>query len=281
MIDPSAVPLGARSAPQRTYLDPDQVVAYALAINDENPLYMSGEAVPPVFGAVVSWKAFWELPQVPLEAIGVHGEHDLAILRPMVPGTWLTTVGEISSVVCSATGMIVSITLDSVDDGGEQVLRQHWSLLYRGQAVPRVLGSPPPGHVFPEESRARLHGSMRMLTTRDQTFRYGGASGDRNPMHMDDEVARARGFPRKINQGLCTLAIASRGLIDLAAGGDPRRVRRIAARFSAPAFPGDAIDLAVHDAGPCDQGGWGYAFEAVSGSTTVLRHGRFEVAANE
>src|SRR4029077_13990184 len=98
-------------------------------------------------------------------------------------------------------------------------------------------------------ARERLVGTVSLPTTRDQTFRYAGASGDRAAMHVDDEVARSFGFPRKFNQGLCTLAVTSRGLIDLAAGGDPRRVRRIAVRFSAPVFPGNAIELSVYDAG--------------------------------
>jgi acyl dehydratase len=282
-MDPSKVPVGARSGVHRTYLDPDNVVAYALASNDDNGLYLSGQAVPPLFAVVVAWTAFWDRAPIPPEATegssgGVHGEHDLYLRKPMVPGTWLNTVCEISAAVGSNAGLSVFLRLVSTDDEGGEVLDQYWSLMYLGQVEAQILGVPPPDHSFPDVARSRPIGSVKLATTRDQTFRYAGASGDREAMHVDDEVARARGFPRKLNQGLCTLAVASRGLIDLAAGGDPRRVQRVAVRFSSPAFPGDTIDLAVHDAGSCGQDSHGYAFEATSEGQTVLRHGRVEVA---
>ena len=119
-------------------------------------------------------------------------------------------------------------------------------------------------------------GSVSLPTTLDQTYRYAGASGDRSPMHVDDEMARSLGFPRKFNQGLCTLAVTSRGLIDLAAGGDPRRIRRIAVRFSSPSYPGDAIDLSVFKVAG-GEGNRVFAFETSSGGAMTLRHGLVEV----
>jgi acyl dehydratase len=40
--------------------------------------------------------------------------------------------------------------------------------------------------------------------------------------------------------GFCTLAFTSRAACE-AAGADPARLERIAARFSAPVFPGDTL----------------------------------------
>jgi acyl dehydratase len=278
------VPLGTPSEIHHTYVDPDNVLAYALASNDSNPLYLDGRAVPPLFAVAVAWSAFMDFRILPPEATagatgGVHGEHDLRILKPVLPGTWLHTVGEYSAVVCSSAGMTVFVKLVSSDDRGEAVLEQYWSPLYRGTVTGGNRGEHPGDHSFPEEARSRPVGSISLSTTRDQTFRYAGASGDRNPMHVDDEVARSFGFPRKFNQGLCTLAVASRGLIDLTAGGDPRRVRRVAVRFSSPVFPGDSLDLSVYDVGEAAGGSYSYAFEAVSDGKVALRHGLVEVAA--
>jgi acyl dehydratase len=85
------------------------------------------------------------------------------------------------------------------------------------------------------------------------------------------------GFPRKFNQGLCTLGVASKALVDLAAGGDPRRIRRVAVRFTSPTFPGDDIEVAVYDNGTTDEGLRSFAYEATSAGSSVLRHGRVEV----
>jgi len=282
-MDSTKVPLGVRSDPFDKYVDPDNVVSYALASNDENPLYLSGEAVPPIYAVAVAWNAFMGIPPLPPEAVegvrgGVHGEHDLYIRKPMVPGSWLHTVSERSAVVCSAAGMNVFAKLVTTDDDGDVVLEQYWSSLMRGEAAGGDQGTPPADHSFPEEARQHPVGSVSLPTTRDQTFRYAGASGDRAPMHVDDEIARSMGFPRKFNQGLCTLAVTSRGLIDLTAKGDPRRIRRVAVRFSAPVFPGNSIELSVFDAGPAPSGCHAYAFEAFSDGQTTLRHGLVEVA---
>jgi len=282
-VDSSKVPLAAPSGISHTYVDPDHVAAYALATNDDNPLYLDGSAVPPVFAAVVAWSAFWGVPPIPEEALagtigGVHGEHDIRIHRPVKVGGWCHTVGELCAVVCSSAGMNVYMRLSTTDDDGSEVLEQYWSLLYRGDVTGGNRGTPPTDHTFPAEARQRTIGSALLTTTRDQTFRYAGASGDRNPMHLDDEAAHALGFPRKINQGLCTLGIASRGLIELTAAGDPRRVRRIAVRFSSPVFPGDPIDLSVYDNTSNSDGSHSFAFEAASTNGVALRHGLVEVA---
>ena len=82
----------------------------------------------------------------------------------------------------------------------------------------------------------------RTVTVRpDQSRDYAEASLDRNPIHMDDDIARAAGFPGVILHGLCTLAFASRGVVAGAAGGDPERLRSIRARFSKPVLMGDVL----------------------------------------
>jgi acyl dehydratase len=281
-MDSTKVPLGIRSTVFDKYLDPDNVVAYALASNDDNPRYLNGDAVPPLFAVAVAWNAFMGVSALPPEATagqqgGVHGEHDLHIRKAMVPGTWLHTVSSRSAVVCSKAGMNVFVKLETTDDAGDIVLEQYWSSLLRGPVTGGDQGEPLQDHSFPEDARARQIGSVILPTTRDQTYRYAGASGDRAPMHVDDEVARSMGFPGKFQQGLCTLAVTSRGLIDLAAGGDPARIRRIAVRFSSPVFPGNTIDLSVHDVGPSSSG-HAFAFAASSDGQVALRHGLVEVA---
>jgi acyl dehydratase len=81
----------------------------------------------------------------------------------------------------------------------------------------------------------------------DQTFRYAEASGDPNPIHVDDEVARAVGLPGRIVHGLCTMAFTSWAAINTLCEGDPRRLRRIAVRFSQPVLPGQEITTRFWD----------------------------------
>jgi len=280
-MDSSLIPIGQPSDPFIAYCDADEIFAFALAINDHNPLYLSGEATPPTYAVVPAFTAFRGLEVPPAATAGarggVHGTHDLYIHEPIRPGMHLHTTAEHCSVVVSKAGMNIVVRLASRDDDGHPVIEQFWSSLMRGETTGGDQGTPLADHTFPESAREHPVGTMSLPTTRDQSFRYAGASGDRSIMHVNDEVAQRLGFPRKFHQGLCTLGISSRGLVELAAGGDPRRIRRIAVRFAAPTFPGDNIEVAVYEAGRTEQGRRSYAFEATSAGATVLRHGRVEV----
>ena len=55
--------------------------------------------------------------------------------------------------------------------------------------------------------------------------RYAGASGDFNPIHVDDEFAQKVGLPGRILHGLWTMAQVARALTD--AGGGPHSLERL------------------------------------------------------
>ncbi len=79
----------------------------------------------------------------------------------------------------------------------------------------------------------------------DQTFRYAEASGDRNPIHVDRNVARMAGLPGIIVHGLCTMAFISKVMVDELCGRDPLRLKRLAANFTRPVFPNETITTHV------------------------------------
>ena len=282
-MDSSKVPLGEPSGPFLNYCDPGEIAAFALAINDDNPLYRDGRAVPPTYPVVPVFEAMRSLGQLPAEAMeggrgGGHGEHDLYIRRPITPGMALHTTADRYAVVVSKAGMNVFTRLLSTDDDGELVIEQYWSSIMTGQATGGNQGPEMPDHTFPEQARSRKIGTMSIPTTHDQTFRYAGASGDRSSIHVSDHAAIQGGRPRKFNQGALSLGIATRALVALAAGGDPARITRVAVRFSRYAYPGDDIDVSVYDVGPTADGQHAYAFEVDSVGNTVLKNGWIEVS---
>ena len=112
--------------------------------------------------------------------------------------------------------------------------------------------------------------------SRDQGYRYGGASGDRPDHALDDEAAKAEGFPGKILQGMCTFAMCS-GAVIAEAGGDPGRLRRLAGRFASPVRPGHELVVDLYEAEPCQDGARALVFEATCDGDTVIKHGRAEV----
>lgn len=67
------------------------------------------------------------------------------------------------------------------------------------------------------------------------TVRYAGASGDFNPIHVDDEFARAVGLPGRILHGLWSMAQVARAQTEAAGG--PEHLRRLSVQFRGMGVP--------------------------------------------
>jgi acyl dehydratase len=76
---------------------------------------------------------------------------------------------------------------------------------------------------------------LHVTPDRYATVRYAGASGDFNPIHLDDEFARAVGLPGRILHGLYTMALLARAQTD--ALGGPEHLERLAVQFRGTALP--------------------------------------------
>ncbi len=61
------------------------------------------------------------------------------------------------------------------------------------------------------------------------TVRYAGASGDFNPIHIDEEFAQRVGLPGRILHGLWTMAQVARAHAEAAGG--PEKLKRLSVQF--------------------------------------------------
>ena len=68
--------------------------------------------------------------------------------------------------------------------------------------------------------------------------RYSGASGDLNPMHYDDTLARAAGNPSVFSQGMHQSALLATFATDWLGA---RNLRRFGVRFREQVWPGDVL----------------------------------------
>jgi acyl dehydratase len=73
------------------------------------------------------------------------------------------------------------------------------------------------------------------------TVRYAGASGDFNPIHIDEEFARQVGLPGRILHGLYTMAQVARAQTEAAGG--PEKLRRLAVQFRGMGVPEQEITV--------------------------------------
>jgi acyl dehydratase len=70
---------------------------------------------------------------------------------------------------------------------------------------------------------------LKITPDRYVTVRYAGASGDFNPIHIDEEFAQQVGLPARILHGLWTMAQVARAQTEAAGG--PHTLRRLSVQF--------------------------------------------------
>ena len=75
-------------------------------------------------------------------------------------------------------------------------------------------------------------GAVTRVLTRADLVHYAGASGDRNPIHWNERVAREVGLPDVIAHGMLTMGSAVQLVVDWI--GDPGAVIDYQVRFTRP-----------------------------------------------
>ncbi len=83
-----------------------------------------------------------------------------------------------------------------------------------------------PGDPIPE---------LRITPDKYLTVRYAGASGDYNPIHIDEQFARQVGLPGRILHGLWTMAQVARAQTEAAGG--PQALKRLSVQFRGMGVP--------------------------------------------
>lgn len=224
--------------------------AYALATDDPNPAYRGENAVaPPMFHVRPMWPLLEQLasdPELELDRLRlVHGEHAMVFHRPLRPGDPLKLEAMLASLVDKPSGRVVIFELRG-KVGDEPALLGSTTFFIRAASRPeggKAEGSKAAKAPEPDPGPPTFVRSQQ--TTLEMPRRYAEASGDHNPIHLDEAVARQAGLPGTILHGLCTMALAQRDLIETVCGGDPRRLRSLAVRWAKPVLPGETLRLEI------------------------------------
>jgi len=276
--------IGKQYPPQDYGVTAEATIKYARAYNDDNPWFFDmerpgGIIAPPMFGVVMSWLSIMMVmtdSELGVDLLRLlHSEQDMSFLQPIVPGDIITGAALIAAIEKESAGESITVEVNCVNQRGEPVQRMLFTAFIRGLGVrdrrhARSIEAAPAG-----EPLLRV----RQKIDEDQTYRYAEASGDHNPIHVDEHVAKLAGLPGIIVHGLCTMAFTSKVMIDHLCDCDPRRLRRLRARFSRPVFPGQEITTAVWPL--ADHGGLrSYAYETYNpDGKDVIREGIAEISA--
>jgi acyl dehydratase len=85
----------------------------------------------------------------------------------------------------------------------------------------------------------------------DVTFRaeqiaaYARASGDMNPIHLDEKFAKSVGLPGVIAHGMLQMSIAA--VVAGKAAGGAQKLRRVSCRFAGMVQPGDTVTFSAEE----------------------------------
>ena len=252
--------------PFQTELNKFRIAAFrdVVGVKDEDTVPISYLAM---LAWAVQWDAFGAIPSEVMNAAGarVHGEHEIRLHAPITAGQSLETTSQLTGVRPNRSGSVVTQRIDH-HVAGQLVAQQWWSLFLGGVQLDGV-GEPPPDHVFPEEARSNHLATVKVPITDAMARNYAAVSGDWAEHHFDPESAARSGAVGPFLHGLCTFSICAE------AASNGRRLKRVAARFAAPAILNNDLEVHVFSSGDNAN-----VFEATCAGAKVASNGVVEFA---
>lgn len=284
-IDPDHL-LALRFPEVEQHYTEKETILYALGVGlGQDPLdatelafvYEKHLAVLPTFPLAMAWPGFW--PRDLATGIDwvrlVAGEQGLRLHRRIAPRGTLVSRMRVTDVIDKGreTGALVYTERTLIDKAsGALVATITETIVCRGDGG---FGGParatPPVHKVP----TRAPDVVCERATRPEMALLYRLSGDPNPLHADPAIAKAAGFPRPVLHGLATFGAAAFAILKTFCACDPMRLSTIAARYSAPVFPGETIRVEMWQ----DGGTISFRAQVIERDATVINNGCAELHA--
>lgn len=199
---------------------PEWIDEYGRVVGDPNSPIFPVKLVKPLFLQVLEDPDFnGDLSRM------VHGEQVMIYHEPLKAMDLVSPRGRIAGIEDKSTGQILSF-VQTLYCEGRPVVEMDTRLFFRGESGGSRKAEERPERPQPEVVR-------EFTVAWDLSYRYAKVSGDDNPIHIDEEFAKAAGFKGVILHGLCTLALTV-GVLR-----EGRPIRKIAVRFARPVYPGE------------------------------------------
>ena len=246
--------VGGEVGPLSQAIDARWLMAYAAGLGETDSRYYDtlasgGPLAHPLFAVCYEWPVALlsraKTIDAALAPLSVHATHDAVVHRPPRAGEILITSAKVVAVSRRRSGTLVTTRFTTVDERGAPVTTTDYGSVYRGvdlgpaahepasgggglprSDTPTSLGSRPP----PDTDRVRWREVVAVSAQASHV--YTECARIWNPIHTDVAVAKAAGLPAPILHGTATPALAVSRVVAHDLGGDPARVRRIAARFT-------------------------------------------------
>ncbi|MFH1539417.1 MAG: MaoC family dehydratase N-terminal domain-containing protein [bacterium] len=138
--------IGKKYPPSTYEIGKEKIKEYALAVGDNNPLYLNDEKAaaskyggiiaPPTFAVVFAKEPVGRMLLDPDLALNlmmlVHGEEEFEFINIARPGDVITTEGEIAEIYEKKGKSFISMATTSKNQKGEEVCKAKWMFVIRG-----------------------------------------------------------------------------------------------------------------------------------------------------
>lgn len=124
-----------------------------------------------------------------------------------------------------------------------------------------------PGDAIPE---------LKVTPDKYLPYRYAGASGDFNPIHLDEDFAKSVGLPSNILHGLYSMGLVAKAAAVGLAAGDPRALKKLTVQFRGMGLPEQEVEV-TGTVKEVDGDRVVVDLEAAQGDNRIIRNGQAEL----
>jgi acyl dehydratase/putative sterol carrier protein len=208
---------------------PERLGAYDAVVGD------AGSAVFPVTLVKELFMKFLEDPEFNGDLSRmVHGEQVFTYHRPLKAWDLVSPRATVLGIEDKSSGQILNLGQRLYVEG-DLVVEMESRLFFRSEskgekAAAPAAAAPPPAKPAPSST-------FPVAVAPDHPARYAEVSGDTNPIHLDEKLAKSVGFRGVIMHGLGTLALVVAKL--------PKPLERLQARFAKPVYPGETLTTSL------------------------------------
>ncbi len=270
---------------EQTYTEKDTML-YALGVGvghdpvDRNQLafvYEKDLKALPTLAVVLAHPGLWSrdldtgIDYVKL----VHGEQGLTVHKPLPVAGTVLGISRITGVIDKGEGRgaLVYYERKIIDKAsGELLATITQSSFCRGDGG---FGGPSGPAPKPHELPEREPDLICDLQTVPQAALVYRLSADRNPLHVDLDVAATAGFKQPILHGLATYGVSGHAILKAVCGYDPARLKSLDCRFTAPVYPGETFRTEIWVDGSIAS----FRTRSVERDLIAISNGRAEIAA--
>ena len=214
-------------------------------------LYEKDLAVMPTFANVLGPQLFWTGDK----DFGInwkhllHAEQRLVIHQPLSASGNARVRSRVNGIRDKGSQRGALVFQEKVledRDTGQVLASVGMALWLRGDGGCGDQGEAP--EALPSLPERRPDLGIALLATHGLPFVY-RLSGDLNPLHVDEDIAREAGFERPILHGLCTMGLVCHALLKQFCSYRPEKLRELSLRFSQAVCTGDRLRLECWEEG--------------------------------